>query len=128
VDQSVKGIFLDGIVPSLDNAMNVSYPVVRKRYMNTKGEPPKLVKAFIECIMSLDGAVIIVKSGSLLLKLETGEHQVLRGTVSRLMVASRRQLNLKGRPIMVSLVLMTSRQISVLCRSAGRSRGQRRKR
>jgi phosphate transport system substrate-binding protein len=68
VDQSVKGIVLDGIVPSQDNAMNGSYPVVRKLYMNTKGDPPKLVKAFIEYIMSPDGAVIIAKSGYLPLK------------------------------------------------------------
>lgn len=68
VDQSVKGIVLDGIVPSQDNAMNGIYPVVRKLYMNTKGDPPKLVKAFIEYIMSPDGAVIIAKSGYLPLK------------------------------------------------------------
>jgi phosphate transport system substrate-binding protein len=68
VDQSVKGIVLYGIVPSLDNAMNGSYPVVHKRSMNTEGEPPKLVKAFIEYITSPDGAVIIAKSEYLPLK------------------------------------------------------------
>ena len=68
VDQSVKGVILDGVVPSQDNAMNGSYPVVRKLYMNTKGEPSKLVKAFIDYIMSPDGAAIIAKSGYLPLK------------------------------------------------------------
>ena len=48
--------------------MNGSYPVVRKLYMNTKGEPSKLVKAFIDYIMSPDGAAIIAKSGYLPLK------------------------------------------------------------
>lgn len=68
VDQSVKGVVLDGVVPSQENAMNGSYPVVRKLYMNTKGEPSKLVKAFIDYIMSPSGAAIIARSGYLPLK------------------------------------------------------------
>jgi phosphate transport system substrate-binding protein len=68
VDQTVKAVVLDGVVPSQDNAMNGGYPVVRKLYMNTKGEPSKLVKAFIDYIMSPDGAALIAKSGYLPLK------------------------------------------------------------
>lgn len=68
VDQSVKGVVLDGVVPSQENAMNGSYPVVRKLYMNTKGEPPKLVKAFIDYILGPDGIAIIAKAGYLPLK------------------------------------------------------------
>lgn len=68
VDQSVKGVVLDGVVPSQENAMSGSYPVVRKLYMNTKGAPSKLVQAFIDYIMSPDGAAIIAKSGYLPLK------------------------------------------------------------
>jgi hypothetical protein len=68
VDQNVKGVVLDGIPPSQDNAMNGSYPVVRKPYMNTKGDPPELVKVFIEYILGPDGAVIIAKSAYLPLK------------------------------------------------------------
>lgn len=68
VDQSVKGVVLDGVVPSQENAMNGSYPVVRKLYMNTKGEPSKLVKAFIDYILGPDGAAIVAKAGYLPLK------------------------------------------------------------
>ena len=68
VDQTVKAVVLDGVVPSQENAMNGSYPVVRKLYMNTKGEPSMLVKTFIDYIMSSDGAAIIAKSGYLPLK------------------------------------------------------------
>lgn len=68
VDQTVKAVVLDGVAPSQENAMNGSYPVVRKLYMNTKGEPPKLVKAFIDYILSPEGTAIITKSGYLPLK------------------------------------------------------------
>jgi phosphate transport system substrate-binding protein len=52
VDKSLKALSLDGVTSSQENAMNGTYPVVRKLYMNTKGEPSKLVKAFIDYIMS----------------------------------------------------------------------------
>lgn len=63
VDESVKALSIDGAAASQENAMNGSYPVVRKLYMNTKGEPSKPVKAFIDYIMSPEGAEIIKKHG-----------------------------------------------------------------
>jgi phosphate transport system substrate-binding protein len=68
VDKSVKALSIDGAAASQENAMNGSYPVVRKLYMNTKGEPSKLVKAFIDYIMSPEGAEIIKKHGYIPLK------------------------------------------------------------
>ena len=63
VDPSVKAVVLDGVTASQENAMNGSYPVVRKLYMNTKGEPSRLVKAFIDYILSSDGSAIITQHG-----------------------------------------------------------------
>lgn len=63
VDQTVKAIVLDGVVPSQDNAKNGSYPVVRKLYMNTRGEPTKLVKTFIDYILSPEGLETSKKHG-----------------------------------------------------------------
>ena len=63
VDGSLKAIILDGVTASQENAMNGSYPVVRKLYMNTKGEPSKLVKPFIDYVMSPEGAEISKKYG-----------------------------------------------------------------
>lgn len=68
VDNSVKAVVLNGVAASQENAMNGSYPVVRKLYMNTKGEPSKLVKAFIDYILSPDGAALCQKHGYLPLK------------------------------------------------------------
>jgi len=53
VDQNLKAIKLEGVAATQENAMNGSYPVVRKLYMNTKGEPSRLTKALIDYIMSL---------------------------------------------------------------------------
>jgi len=65
VDQSVKAVVLDGVVPSQGNAMNGTYPIVRKLYMNTKGAPSKLVTAFIDYILGPDGTGISKKHGYL---------------------------------------------------------------
>jgi phosphate transport system substrate-binding protein len=62
-DASVKAIKLDGVIPTQENAQSGSYPIVRKLYMNTKGEPTPLVKGFIEYILSPEGSKIIQKSG-----------------------------------------------------------------
>jgi phosphate transport system substrate-binding protein len=68
VDNSVKAVVLNGVAASQENAMNGSYPVVRKLYMNTKGEPSKLVKAFIDYILSPEGTALSLKYGYLPLK------------------------------------------------------------
>lgn len=63
VDDTVKSITLDGIVPSQDNAVSGEYPVVRKLFMHTPKQPTALSKAFIDYIMSGEGRDIIVRHG-----------------------------------------------------------------
>jgi phosphate transport system substrate-binding protein len=63
VDQQVKGIKLDGVVPTQKSAQSGAYKVTRLLYMNTKGEPKPLVKAFIFYIKGPMGAKIIQKHG-----------------------------------------------------------------
>jgi phosphate transport system substrate-binding protein len=59
----VKGIVLDGMVPSQENAKNDTYKVTRLLYMNTKGDPTGLTRAFIDYIYSADGAGFITAAG-----------------------------------------------------------------
>jgi phosphate transport system substrate-binding protein len=68
VDASVKAVNLDGVEPTQENAKNGKYPVIRQLYMNTKGEPQPLVKAFIELILSPAGQQISQKHGYIPLK------------------------------------------------------------
>jgi phosphate transport system substrate-binding protein len=63
IDSTVKAPALDGMIPSQENAANGTYTVVRDLYMNTRGEPEGLTKAFIDYIYSEEGAGIIRKCG-----------------------------------------------------------------
>lgn len=63
LDPSVKGVILDGMVPSQENARNGDYTVTRLLYMNTRGEPAGLTRAFIDYIYSDDGSGFISAAG-----------------------------------------------------------------
>ena len=63
LDNTVKAVSLDGIAPTQENAVNSSYPVVRKLFMNTNGAPEPLLKAFIDYILGSEGAASIRSHG-----------------------------------------------------------------
>ena len=63
LDEAVKGLVLDGMTPSQENAKHGSYTVTRLLYMNTKGQPEGLTRAFIDYIYTPDGSSIISKAG-----------------------------------------------------------------
>ena len=63
LDESVKGVAVDGMVPSQEGAADGSYTVTRLLYMNTKGEPEGLTKLFVDYIYSEDGQGFISQSG-----------------------------------------------------------------
>ncbi len=68
IDASIKPLSIDGIAANQENAQSLTYPVVRQLYMNTKGKPQGITKAFIEYILSPEAEVAIVKSGYIPLK------------------------------------------------------------
>jgi phosphate transport system substrate-binding protein len=63
IDATIKPVALDGVVPSQENAVNGSYPVLRKLYMNTRGTPGPLVQAFIDYVKGPEGEKIISEHG-----------------------------------------------------------------
>jgi phosphate transport system substrate-binding protein len=63
LDSSIAGVVVDGMTPTQENAANGKYTIVRNLYMNTKGTPAGLTKAFIGYIYSTEGAEIVSKSG-----------------------------------------------------------------
>ncbi len=63
LDSSIQGVAIDGMVPSQENAANGTYKITRLLYMNTKGEPAGLTKAFVDYIYSPDGQKFTSASG-----------------------------------------------------------------
>jgi phosphate transport system substrate-binding protein len=63
MDDSIARVAIDGVLPTQENAIDGSYTVLRKLYMNTKGEPSPLAQAIIEYVQSPEGGEIVSKSG-----------------------------------------------------------------
>ena len=63
LDASIRGVTVDGMVPSQENASAGSYTITRLLYMNTKGKPQGLTALFIDYIYSEDGKGFISSSG-----------------------------------------------------------------
>lgn len=65
IDHTIKAPTLDQVAPTQANALSGKYPIVRKLYMNTRGEPDALTSAFITYIRSPAGEPMIRAAGYL---------------------------------------------------------------
>ncbi|MHC1579538.1 MAG: phosphate ABC transporter substrate-binding protein [Candidatus Alkanophagales archaeon] len=63
VDASVRALRIDGVTPTPENATSGKYPISRKLYLITKGEPDPLEKAFIEFVLSDEGQEVFREWG-----------------------------------------------------------------
>jgi len=63
LDNSVKALAINGVAPTVENALNGTYPVVRPFKMRTKGEPAGLTKAWLDWILSDAGQQIVAQEG-----------------------------------------------------------------
>ncbi len=68
LDESVKSIAVENVLPTEENASNGSYPIVRPLNMLTKGAPVGFVKAFLDYILSPDGQAIVSQEGYIAVK------------------------------------------------------------
>lgn len=63
VTGELKSLKIDGVVPSHDNVMNKTYPLVRPFLFITKGPPTDRAKPFIEYVLSPHAQEILEKEG-----------------------------------------------------------------
>lgn len=65
LDDQIKPIAVDGILPAEESAASGSYKIVRPLNMITNGEPHGIAAVFLEFIMSEDGQAIVTCEGYL---------------------------------------------------------------
>lgn len=65
VDQALRPLAIDGVPPTQANAASGAYQVTRRLYMNTKGEPQGLTKAFVDYLFSDEGQELVRQNGYL---------------------------------------------------------------
>ena len=63
VTDQVKGLLLDGVEPTKENALNESYPISRGLYLYTPDIPQGVTKAFIDFFFSEEGQAIVEEEG-----------------------------------------------------------------
>jgi len=63
VDDTVKPVKINNILPSSETVKNGTYPISRALYMYTKGEPSGVTKDFIDFILSDEGQNIVEEVG-----------------------------------------------------------------
>ncbi len=65
IDDTIKAISVGGIAPTVANAKNESYPIVRPLLLLTKSQPKGIVKDFIDYCLSQAGQDVIEQEGYL---------------------------------------------------------------
>jgi phosphate transport system substrate-binding protein len=61
LDNSISGVPINNVQPTVDNVKNGTYPISRPLNMLTNGEPGPLAKAFLDFILSAEGQTIVAK-------------------------------------------------------------------
>ena len=81
IDNSVKALRVDGILPSENSVIDGSYPISRNLYMITDGEPEGLAKEFIDFVLSAEGQQLVSEEGFIMLS-SGSSSDILTGTLS----------------------------------------------
>jgi phosphate transport system substrate-binding protein len=61
LDETTRGVPIDGVEPSVENVKNDSYPIFRPLNMLTNGAPNELAQAFLDFILSDEGQAIVAE-------------------------------------------------------------------
>lgn len=65
VEDSVKVISVDGVMPTTETIANETYPVVRYLHIVTKGYPKGATREFIDFVRSPEGQKILAREGKI---------------------------------------------------------------
>lgn len=65
MNSSVKGLSINGVAPTPENARAGRYPIVRPLNMMTTGEPTAAVQGWLDFILGPEGQAIVVEEGYL---------------------------------------------------------------
>lgn len=65
LNESVTAVSVNGVAPTVDNAVAGRYPVVRPLCMLTDGQPGAAVQGWLDFIMGAEGQAIVVEEGYL---------------------------------------------------------------
>jgi len=61
LDDSINGVAIDEVEPTVDNVKNSTYPIFRPLNMETNGDPSPLAQAFLDFILNSDGQAIVAE-------------------------------------------------------------------
>lgn len=61
LDESIQAVSIDGVVPSVENVKNGTYPIFRPLNMLTNGNPNGLSRAFLDFILGEKGQAIVAE-------------------------------------------------------------------
>jgi len=61
LDESTRGVPIDGVEPSVANVKGGDYPIFRPLNMLTNGPPNELTQAFLDFILSGEGQAIVAE-------------------------------------------------------------------
>lgn len=65
LNENVKAIAIDGVLPTKENIYNGRYPISRSLYFYTFGEPSPKTQRFIDFVLSSEGQKIVEEEGYL---------------------------------------------------------------
>jgi phosphate transport system substrate-binding protein len=68
LDESIKSVAVETVIPSLENIRNGSYKIQRYLYSVTKGEAKGIVKVFLDRVLSVQGQNVIANKGFIKVK------------------------------------------------------------
>jgi len=63
IDSSIASVSLDGVFPTLATVKNGQYKVARGLFSNTKGDPDKLTRLFLDYLLSPEGQQLASDKG-----------------------------------------------------------------